>query len=63
MTTKLTFETDQDDETVRTFIVGAAKQGIYFKSCRLYKNTEQSTTALKYSMSYRHSMKENKEIV
>ena len=61
MTSKLTFETDQDEEMIRSFIVGAARLGIYFKSCR--HEIEQSTTALKYSMSYRHSMKENKEIV
>lgn len=34
LTSKLVFETDQDDELIRSFIVGAAKQGIYFKSCR-----------------------------
>ena len=61
MTSKLVFETDQDDETVRSFIVGAAKLGIYFKSCR--HEIEQLTELHKYSMSYRHSMKENKEIV
>ena len=58
MTSKLIFETDQDDETVRSFIVGAAKQGIYFKSCR--HEIEQLTELHKYPISYRHSMKSEK---
>ena len=59
MTSKLVFETEQDDEMIRSFIVGAARLGIYFKSCRA--DIEQSSIMHKYSMSYRHSMnKENK---
>lgn len=34
MTSKLIFETDQDDETIRSLIIMAAKRGIFFKSCK-----------------------------
>jgi len=62
MTSKLTFETDQDDEVIRQLVISAARVGIWFKSCRTI-DIEQSIEPHIYSNGYRLGMKELKENV